>query len=768
MKRKFSLFIFIFLTIVTKAQINDLGDDGFNVSDQDRNTFNSRAKNDTASNKKIPRGMYVWTIDQMFGERTLVDRDTLQHLFMNSTFTTGKYGQYNTTGNVGAPRINRIFTDRNRTSTFFFADPFDYFVTPVHELRFTNTLSPITNLTYYSCGDQTDGEDHLNVKYAVNAGKRIGAGMKFDYIYGRGYYNAQSTALFDWTFWTSYLGERYQAHFTFSTDHMKITENGGIRNDEYITHPESFNDNFTSLEIPTILSNNWNQIEGLHAFLTHRYNVGFYKKVPMNESEIEAKRFALASKREREEKDKLAKFGSNDKDKSVKNFSGRPDDAKVMGDLVVDSLGNVGSTRITVIDDQIPNSIAIETAKANEDTLWLKDEYVPITSFIHTIQFDKYERNYHAKNSPDGYYLHGFNTYASQDRGYEYDPTNHFRLRNTFAIGMLEGFNKWAKAGIKVFAAHELLHYELPDTMRLSDSWNESTVYIGGLLAKSQGSFVHYNATAELGAVGKNIGDLRLDFTGDVNIPFLGDTTKVLLKGFFHRELPSFLMRHYHSSHFWWDNDDMKAQLHTHLEGNLNIKQTRTTFRVAYDNLENYAYLGMSYDKNAAGDLPTNYQIAVRQTSRNISVLTAELCQDFRLGILNWENRVTYQKSSEQKMVPVPMVNIWTNLYLNFKIAKVLSCHLGAEATYFTEYEAPEYSGQLASFAVQENSSVRQNVGNYPFVSAYANFVLKGCRFYAMMSHVNSGNGSMNYFTTPHHPMNERIFRIGLSWNFYN
>lgn len=768
MKRIFSLIILTIVAIVTKAQINDFGDNGFNVSDDGRGSFNSHAKKDTVQHKKIPKGMYVWTIDRLFGDRIPVDRDTIQHLFMNTTFTEGMYGQYNTTGNLGAPRINRIVTDRRRLSDFHFADPFDHFVTPVDELRFTNTLSPITNLTYNSCGDQLTGEDHLNVKYAVNANKRLGAGMKFDYVYGRGYYSSQSTALFDWTFWTSYLGERYQAHFTFSTDHMKISENGGISNDEYITHPESFSDNFTPSEIPTILSSNWNQIEGLHAYLTHRYNVGFYKKVPMTESEKEARRFALASKKEHDEKESTSKRTTEDKDKPLKTFSGRPDDAKVMGDLPVDSLGKVDSERIKVIDGSIADSLVAKTEDVKEDTSWMKEEYVPVTSFIHTIQFDKYERNYHSKKSPTDFYLNSFKNLASEAEGYDYDPSNSFKLRNTFAIGMLEGFNKWAKAGLKVFAAHELLHYELPDSVKPSTSYNESTLFIGGQLVKTQGSIFHYNAVAELGVVGQKFGDLTVDVNGEVNIPLFGDTTSVLVNGFFHRTSPAFLMTHYHSSHFWWDNNDLKSQIHTHLEGKLNINKTNTTLRLAYDNIENYAYFGMSYDRNPSNNLPVNYQVGVRQTSKNINLLTAELYQDFRLGILNWENRITFQQCSEQEILPVPKFNAWTNLYLNFKIAKVLSCHFGAEAIYFTEYDAPEYTGQLASYAVQENADVRTKVGNYPFVNVYANFVLKGCRFYAMMSHVNAGNGSKNYFTTPHHPMNDSIFRIGLSWNFYN
>lgn len=37
-----------------------------------------------------------------------------------------------------------------------------------------------------------------------------------------------------------------------------------------------------------------------------------------------------------------------------------------------------------------------------------------------------------------------------------------------------------------------------------------------------------------------------------------------------------------------------------------------------------------------------------------------------------------------------------------------------------------------------------------------------------MMYHVNAGMGQGNYFLVPHYPINPRLFKIGISWNFYD
>ena len=63
------------------------------------------------SDKEIPKGLKVWTIDERFGDRQEAQVDTLQHMYMNTPFTSGLRGEYNSLGNLGSPRINRIFID---------------------------------------------------------------------------------------------------------------------------------------------------------------------------------------------------------------------------------------------------------------------------------------------------------------------------------------------------------------------------------------------------------------------------------------------------------------------------------------------------------------------------------------------------------------------------------------------------------------------------------------------------------------------------------
>ncbi len=754
--------------------------DSFNQMDEDGNVTRRSTKHNADSlgtDKEIPKGIKVWTVDERFGDIRKAELDTVPHMFMNTIFGTGLRGEYNTLGNVGTPRINRVFIDRQDDGQFLFTQPYDYFVKPVSTFHFTNTLSPFTNLTYNTAGNRTNGEDHFTAKFGVNAGKRLGVGFNFDYIYGRGYYQNQSTSHFNYTMYGSYLGDRYQAHLLFSTNHQKVTENGGITDDNFVLHPESFDDDFATNEIPTVLENNWNRNDNQHVFLSHRYNVGFKRKVKMTEEEIKAKKFALEAKRDSEERKRReeerrkaedeGRDFNEDNVKEKKTYAGRPSDAKIAGNepTAIDSIGKGG--RINVDSKEMADSLAKVSAKAAADTMWMKDEYVPVTSFIHTMKLDNYKRIYQAYNTPADFYADNYvaGPYAGDSI---YDKTSHLRLQNTFAISMLEGFNKWAKAGVKAFVTSDLRRFVLPssDSNTATTSYNEHNLSVGGQLSKTEGKTLHYNVTAETWLLGEDLGQLKIDGAVDLNFPLFGDTVTLAAKGFFHRNNPTFYYRHYHSRHFWWDNTSLSKELHSRVEGLFSYRKTNTTLRVAFDEIQNYTYLAMGY--NIADDHSRKGNtMEVRQKGGAITLLTLSLAQNFKLGPLNWENVITYQKSTDNDVLPVPDLNIYTNLYLRFKIAQVLKCDFGADGRYFTKYYAPDYSPALGQYAVQTGDN-RVQTGNYPLVNIYANFHLKHTRFFVMMSHVNAGSGNRQYFLTPHYPLNQRVFRFGLSWNFFN
>lgn len=768
-----------------QAQVyNEINEDGTITRRDERGGNFNPNRRDSIKNKEIPRSVHVWTVDRLFGDIRPAELDTMPHLYQNTIFNTGVYGEYNSIGNNYTPRLNRIVIDRPTTSKFFFTQLYDYTTKEPDQFLFVNTLSPYANISYDNCGNKQHGEDHIDAKFAVNANKRLGFGFDLDYHYARGYYQNQNISHFRASLFGSYIGDRYQMHTLFSTYHRKAAENGGITNDNFITHPEMFDDQFSEEEIPTVLSQNWNRNNSIHFFLTHRYNIGFYRKVKMTEDEIKARQFAAASakaKKDKEEKGKNDNIGRKG-GKIADTPTGRPDNARIAGDLPVDGkkpVETIDSTRIQIDSQAEMDSVLAAQARQDSIDATMKREYVPVTSFIHTLDLNSYSRIYQAYKSPDNYYLDTYYNYNDEGKYANdsiYDKTKYLSIKNTFAIALLEGFNKYAKAGLKAFVAHEYRRYQMPDLIEGNDAyfmnkWTESHISVGGKISKTQGKTLHYALSAEAWVVGADAGSLNLDFSTDLNFPLLGDTVRLAAKAFFYRTHPSFFQRQFHSKHLWWDDADLSKETRTHIEGIFSYQKTRTQLRVAIEAIQNYTYFGTSYVTTV--DKDNNYGRAeltagVYQESGNINLLTAQLRQDFRFGIFNWESVITYQNSSKQDVLPVPALNIFTNLYLKFKIAKVLSVELGGDMTFFTKYYAPDYVPQLAQFAIQKNEDSRVELGGYPFIDVYANFHLKRARFFVMMSHVNNASGNKMMFLAPHYPVNGNVLRFGVSWNFYN
>ncbi len=725
------------------TRITDTGD-GFNVTDDksQSNNFNPHSR-DSVSEKEIPMGVYSWTVDRRYGDVRPAVTDTLPHLYQNTIFNTGLNGEFNTTGNNYTPRISRIVLDRPQTSEFFFSQPYDFTMKEPDRFQFINTLSPFTNLSYDNCGDKQNGEDHINAKFAVNANKRLGVGFDLDYHYARGYFQNQSTSHFGASLFASYIGDRYQMHALFSTYHRKAAENGGITDDNYVTHPESFDDQFSEDEIPTVLSSNWNRNNSTHLFLTHRYNLGFYKRVTLTEAEKKAKEFAKESAKDKQQREKP---NGDDNAKDADAPKGRIDESAV---------------------DAQPQ----DTLDANT-----KPVYVPVTSFIHTLDINSFSRINQAYATPSDYYANTYYTY--DDRGtYSgdsiYDQAKHLSVKNTFAVALMEGFNKYAKAGLKAFVSYDHRKYQMPDLQEegadayYMRSWTEGLVSVGGQLSKTQGRTLHYDLDGEFFLTGSNAGSLSLKFKTDVNFPLFGDTMRLAAKAHLDRITPTFFQRQYHSKHLWWNNSDMSKEIRTGIEGLFTLDKTHTQLRVAVEEIKNYTYFGMEYAVDASNQR-TGMTGGVYQESENINLLTAQLRQDFKLGPLHWENVVTYQNSSNKEVLPVPDFNFFTNLYLKFLVVKQLTVELGADATFFTKYYAPDYLPQIGQFAVQKNADSRVELGGYPFVDVYANMHLKRTRFFIMMSHVNKGSGNKMMFLSPHYPQNGKVLRLGVSWNFYN
>lgn len=438
---------------------------------------------------------------------------------------------------------------------------------------------------------------------------------------------------------------------------------------------------------------------------------------------------------------------------------------------------------ITTIDPKsIPTNLQDAHTRISGNELWINNRYkvgywheeaiddtttrrtyIPVSSFIHTLEF-KTARHGFNDGKPDETREFFSNTYL--DPTITRDRTSYWSVSNTLGVSMLEGFHKYAKFGLAAYITHEARHYsQTADTLDHSDETlgldpfpegrnaivpdvTQQLLSIGGQLTKQKGSILTYDATAEFGIVGPVAGDVRIEGNVATRFKLLGDTVTIAANGFFRNQEAPYLTNNYLSNHFIWHNDFGKERTYR-VGGILNIPHTGTRLEAGIVNLQNHIYFGEDY-------LP-------HQHGANVQVFSARLNQQLRLGILHWDNTVTYQTSTDDQVIPLPKLAVYSNLYILFRIA-TLHVQLGVDCDYYTRYYAPRYQPATNTFANQHGMLI----GNYPFINAYANMKLSKVRFFVLFSHVNQGLCGTSYFSMPNYPLNPRRFQIGLSVDFAN
>ncbi|WP_436419561.1 putative porin [Petrimonas sp.] len=386
-------------------------------------------------------------------------------------------------------------------------------------------------------------------------------------------------------------------------------------------------------------------------------------------------------------------------------------------------------------------------------------EFIPVASAIFTSHYTGQDRRFLSYDTAqvtvegkdmqriDQFYPNRFYNTAVDD------STTFSSFKNTFALSLREGFKPWVKFGLTGYIEHELRNFSMIDSVNTTigrTKHRESSVFIGGILNKQQGENLRFNLQANLGVVGADLGKFNLE--GEVETGFNIAGKRTLLSGhaYVKNITTNYLQKHYHSKYFWWDKNFGDTR-RVFLGGKLYIPFTNTTLSAGVENLQNYIYFDK--DRNIA------------QHSSNVQVLSVRVDQYMKLGIFNWDNQVVYQTSSDQEVIPVPMVSIYSNMYLKTLIAKELTLQFGVDAHYHTSYFSPGYEPALLQFYNQRE----KEIGNYPIATVYANMHLKQTRFFVMLYNAASAVWKpREYFSLPGYPVNPMMIKLGLSVDLHN
>ena len=156
----------------------------------------------------------------------------------------------------------------------------------------------------------------------------------------------------------------------------------------------------------------------------------------------------------------------------------------------------------------------------------------------------------------------------------------------------------------------------------------------------------------------------------------------------------------------------------------------------------------------------------VAQNSGTVSLTSLYARKDFRIAGLHLDHRALVQITSNESVLPVPTFSAYLSYYYEFWVKRdVLRVQIGVDGRFNTSYYAPSYNPALSAFYNQREVKI----GNYPYLDVFVAAKWKRMRILLKLQHLNQnlfGNGE--YFQVAHYPLNPRMFKLGISWSFYD
>ncbi len=279
----------------------------------------------------------------------------------------------------------------------------------------------------------------------------------------------------------------------------------------------------------------------------------------------------------------------------------------------------------------------------------------------------------------------------------------------------------------------------------------KTSVFFYGSVDGKIRRYVDWGADVKFYPSGYRGGDLSVG--GHLKLTAKIKQRPLILEGSFRmeRRSPAFWQENLFSNHYVWFTP-------------LN-KETDTRFEVRLSIPDNAFEVGL---KQGVVDDKIYYgaDSLITQASGAVSLTSVYARKDFRIGGLHLDHRVLLQWSSDQEVVPVPLLSAYLSYYYEFWVVRnVLRLQIGADCRYNTEYYAPGYNPALSAFFNQREVET----GNYPYTDLFITGKWKRMRIFLKYQHVNVGlYGGNRYFSAAGYPLNPGMFKIGISWGFYD
>ena len=614
-------------------------------------------------------------------------------------------------GISGSPVQLYDWFKREEEANAIFYTPYSIWNYTPENLPQYNTKTPYTELAYYGTlfANQEKEEANVRVLTTQNITPALNMTLEFRRYGGNGMLKREDTANKSFVAATNYLGKKYMMHAGYIYNKIHRSENGGVVDESWIRDTT-----VDAREIDVYLRDANNELKKNTLFLDQTY------RIPLT--------FITDLKNRKEIK---------------------------LQEAVRDSIMASGdSTAIATYMAEEERKLALEAAKA--DTARINTDVT--TAFIgHSSEYSVFSKTYTDKISDQfGKDFYGDRFYINPTSSM--DSLRVMRFENKVFMRLQPWKDDGIISKLDVGIGDKLANYfsfSPVDYLRGSNNIVQNSVY---LYAGANGQYSRYltwNAKGKYNFLGYELNDFALEANMKFNAyPFRRYRNSPLTLGaHFETSLkePDYYQQHLFTNHFKWDNEFGKIST-TKAEVSLSIPRWDMAASFGYGLLSNNIY----YDN----------QGMARQNGDPMSVMTASLKKNFQIWKLHLDHHAMLQLSSNQEVLPLPLLALNFRYYIQFDVVKnVMQMQIGANGTYTTEWYAPAYNPVLGVFHNQDE----RKYGNCPYIDAFVNIQWKKAAIFIKAVNVNMGwpNKSVDYFTAAGYIAPQRAIKFGITWPFW-
>lgn len=655
----------------------------------------------------------TWQHDRYFNNLKINGLDTSYNYHFNDRPFLKEDVNGTHLGVTGSPVQTYNFFKRTEEENVIFYTPYQSYSYSAETLPLYNTKTPYTELAYWGTLFATREKEESNIKILTtqNILPEWNVTLEYRRFGGKGMLKREDVDNRTFVASTNYMGKRYLMHAGYIYNKIDKSENGGITDNFWIRD--------TTVEVREIdvhLSEASALTKKNTVFLDQSY------RIPFNFIDNIARR------------------------KEEKALQARRDSILASGDsTAIAALNAEMAAEAGEEDDEVP----ADTLNRNITTGFIghSSEYSVFTRYYEDNigASDEAGRNFYNNN----FYI---NPLASAD------SMRVMRLENRVYLRLQPWTDDGIVSRIDAGIGHKLLNYynAAPDSYLYKNrNTVQNSLYAYAGVNGGYKKYLSWDAMGRYTFLGHEINDFSVSANLALSFyPFRKNRqSPLMLKAHFETSLdePDHYQQQFYSNHYKWDNSFSKIST-TKVEAGLHIPHWKLHAMFGYSLLGNNIY----YDT----------QGIVRQNTRPMSVITAGLKKDFRLWMLHFDHNLLFQISSDQNVLPLPMLATDFRYYIQFDVVKnVMQMQIGADARYNTLWYAPAYNPVLGVFHNQDE----ERYGNAPYLDLFINIQWKrACIFIkAENLSMNWAKKSRDYFSAHHYINTPTAFKVGIFWPFY-